>query len=300
MAGFFHFLPGAKLSDVCVNGDAGGGALNWQGLARWPVRTLLFDCRRSADDVIVVEIPEGPDKGPGVILYPKQPAESRAPLLGHSPETRTWTNVFCTSSATQSVRWIGWDTAAPPGPEDLLRRVATGTRTVEDDHGQRWLVPTARSRDAKYGRLPCAFTFRAGVGQPVARLKDAYRRLWELSGDVWDYYNPGRRDSPDGENPAGSPAREIDGDDLIGIAAEALCANYRITQPEFAALQECGRNPLDTDFVRAVCFCLIDFDFLDDFKKKEKPESGPEMPAGTNSPAGTPDAGQHTGQPAVN
>jgi len=83
----------------------------------------------------------GPSGEPGVIVAqaPHAGSDGKAADCGYYPEKQTW------SSAANGAYWIGFETQAPPRPQDLLRTNALAGHFVELEDGNQWLVPIARS-----------------------------------------------------------------------------------------------------------------------------------------------------------
>jgi hypothetical protein len=221
--------------------------------------------------------------------------DDREASLQYRPAAQGWL------PAVRGDVWIGWETAAPPTPEDLRRHARYSGYDVRDEYGGTWHIPVARTPDLRYGFLPQSYTFGAR-GQPVGHLKAQCRELWERAGQLWEMYASifGRDAILAGEAtlPREIPEAWYGADWLLEQAVFLLGVNYRISPLEINGLFESGREFFDDHFKQAVCQACCDFDFALEYQKKTAaPDSSGPASAGSNSTPGDA-AGSPTIDPA--
>jgi len=256
----------------------------------------LDGVRRVVKQIVVDEIPKGPDDKPGLIVYPVPTQGIQDEPTGYFPKRQTWLDPF---ESKQPPFWIGWLKKSPPSPDDLVRDTIAPGIGMRDAHNRLWEIPVARSSLAPTGLLPKWWRFGPN-GQSVGVVKDEFQELWTRAGQIWDYYNYSnwrhRRDAGDDLNydrPDDLP--EDDEDDtpppgahesqawLRSQAVYALGVNYRLDWAELNALHAAGLPVLDDQRVHAACQILIHAEFVDEYKKKEPPAPSPTPPAGSDS-----------------
>jgi hypothetical protein len=300
MPGFFHFLPHLTAARVRAANDR----LDRDVLKARGLDDVLADVEVYGEHAILNDTHRGPGGQPGVVLYPVRADGELPDHLNYNPDVQTWTPVGGSresrvkSQEREPERWIGWQTDAPPTPFDLERRRTFAGYTVEDASGRKWSVPIARSPADLLGSLPKTFDLDDdGQWRPV--LAPDYQPIWDLSGEVWDWWNPpgvacpkcGQfqpdrgRDVPChqcGHAPMPHDAQRDRFSDAwrIDAAVTVLSINYRVGRWEVAALLKAGAPLLDQLTVARILHCLIDGDIVDWAEKKTQPTT-----AGAGTPA---------------
>jgi len=270
---FWYFLPSITFEEL-VKDDQ----LSREALERYDLADVLADVRSVPHHASVSNVSAGCGGASGVVIapvsrhFPAEPASFRRSL--------TW------SQREVGGAWLGYDATSPPTPHHLERFATIPGVTLHDDHGHDWTIPLARSPGpgGQFGALPQ--TFKVYRGRPsVGTVKADYRSLWDLSGEVWDYFNRSDfKSSPDW---------------AMRTAATILAANYRIGFDELNALEDCGRGVLTQLNAQLILQACIHFDIVDTAKKNasESPSSIP--PNGASSPPGSPDETTPTDQHAA-
>lgn len=293
MAGFKYFLADVTEAEL-VEGDR----LRPEVLARYGLERTLADLEKRDRDCALSGVAggKGPDGRGGLVLTPRGPSGAYEASLQYRPPAQGWL------PAVAGNVWIGWETVAPPEPQDLARKTRYAGYDVRDESGGLWHIPVARTPQLRYGFLPQSYTFGAG-GTPVGHLKAQARELWERAGQLWDVYASifGREAIASGEAtlPREIPEAWYGADWLLQQAVWILGVNYRVGPLEINALFELGRPILDDGFKQAVCQATCDFDFALELQKKTKgsSSSGP-APAGSSSTPGD-GAGSATTSPPL-
>lgn len=270
MTGFYHFVAGVTAEQVAV-----------EGLAALPedLQAVLADVRGFPQDATVSGVERGPGDKSGVVIYPKSPAagDELPDVLQYRPDVQTWLAV-----GKHPQRWIGWLHDEPPTPDDLRRRQIYPGYTIADEHGHDWSVPIARSPHAELGSLPSNLVM--GDDGWEQQLKPAYQWVWDLSGEIWDWWN-----APDGEKPP-----QCTSEWLIDAAVKILGINYRVAAWELTALGRAGRNVLDQTLVTRVLVAAIDYDIVEEHTKKKSATSSPSAAASCSSTTGGADGSPAT------
>jgi hypothetical protein len=265
MAGFLYFFPVAK--DVLLDGDQ----LKHDALPV-AVRGSFSDVKDYPQDFTVCEIRGG--KGPGGLS---------GTVVAITSQTGT-PNV----AATSTHEWqecggffIGVIAGQVPTPQDLERKRITAGHPVVDQYNQAWKCPIARSPWGEFGTLPQVYKFDA-AGNPVNRIADTHRWLWDLAGEVFDKYQD-----------------DIDMPWLVKTAAVILGVNYRVGPVELTALDNFGCGVLTQDFIHGVCQSLVHFQIVKEAEEavEKKTESG--VADTTNGLLGSADDSQDTNPPAA-
>lgn len=142
--------------------------------------------------------------------------------------------------------WVGFNTASPPGPDDLIRPKPLDGSLLEMGDEREWLVPVARRWSAQDSQLvwqqalPSRLTFKPGNQVFIGSVLPRYARLWAIC----------EADSRVGTSRELKEDRELLGDmNFVFAAIYVLQANYRISAPEVELLglftQETPRAILD-------------------------------------------------------
>lgn len=187
------------------------------------------------------------DGSTGVMFTPNLGGKP-ADVTAYQPATQTW--------ITHGKIKIGWETAAPPTAEVLARypQVIGYQLTAS---GTVWTIPLARSPRG-ISNIPQDFVWNES-GDPVACRRADFDWLWDLSGEVWDYWHTDK-------------GNELGESWLAKAALRILQVNYFIGPAELNAFRSMGRPVMDQMSVAAISLALIDNDFpklVDDAKKNE-------------------------------
>lgn len=198
-------------------------------------------------------------------------------------DRQTWRQI------PQSTVWVGYETAAPPSPDDLARADQLDGYWLELADGQRWLVPIARGyrESADEGELKLYWSLRLPQRLELAadgRWTDGgilprYAALWDFA-QSWLALRCGTAGEED--------VRRLDAQGRIDAAVLALQANYQLSRVEAALL-----GLLTDQHCVAILDRLIDWPKVEQFQKKmtsrlaDRVEATPQAsPAGSLSPAG--------------
>lgn len=257
MAGLYYFLPNVTRDGLLENPRLVAAVPVLSDLSKPDEHFTASDCRR------------GPGGVWGVVVYPLPVSRQMPPSLQYRPEQQGWLE------SRNGKYWIGWLKDALPTPADLERAPNYPGYLVTDSHGQQWSIPIARSPDPETSSLPKSFTFDE-AGEPVAKLKDEFQQLWEISGKVWDFY----------ETPPADRSEELTDTWAIKQAAFALGVNYRLGLDQLNALHECDRGILDTGTVDNILLALIDRDRYIDWLQKKRTRNHASEPETLNSGIG--------------
>lgn len=119
-----------------------------------------------------------PDGGSGLLMGDQKRLGDYA--VGYYPAEQEWRQ--------GPDWWVGWYTAAQPGPDDLARAQQLPGYTLTMGDGNQWTLPLTRNVDEAGNpqcALPAVLTMDAsgnvGVGGPVAQ----YKHLWDATEWAW-------------------------------------------------------------------------------------------------------------------
>lgn len=257
MASFYYFLPGVTKDDLID-----GGRLKRDPLAAAGIDEVLFDVDRVIQHVSLAETNRcsGPWKSTGTMLSIVNRHTGVPSLVVPDFDRQLWQ-----PRGNPAKCWIGALKGEPPLPEELERWEQIPGFTLADPGKYQWSVPVARmpAPEWKFGHLPQSYVFD-GSGHPEGRLQPAYQWLWDLAGQIRDWYVS--------EEPRPAAAEKQPFTWLVRQAARVLGVNYRVGFPELTFLHDLGRPVLTQTTVHAVCQALFGFEVLEEAKKKQ-PES---------------------------
>lgn len=197
-----------------------------------------------------------------------------AARLGYWPDRQTWRPLWRSPGETPAPPlYVGWWTAEPPTPADLVVPEPIPGHLVKLRDGREWLIPLAReySGGAWHRALPGALTRLAG--QWVSGDIDSrYARLWDISAEFYSQMFGGTLGQ--------DHVLRFDFAGANDAAATVLGFNYRLGAEEIAAL---GLFDDQLTAAAAILKALIDFDTFLAWQKKNQP---PPTAATSSSPAG--------------
>lgn len=275
---FYYWLP--KLDKEKVGK---GGRLCRETLAAAGLADVLADVLEVPAHCSLAGEGKGPDGGPGVLLTPVSKAHGVPEWVVYRPELMQFKPIGDGSKC-----WIGALIGNPPTPHDLERRQVFGGGEAEDAGGWKWQIPIARAThwDKPYGVLPQNYTFDA-AGEPVSQLETKWRWLWDLAGQIRDWYVQSTPPDDEATPEAKAAHKPPEFNQLVKWAAQVLAVNYRVGPAELNLLHDMGRSILSQQVVHQICQATYGWEVLVEAKKKplpESPASEPEKPAASLSP----------------
>lgn len=253
MAGFYYFFRGRSADELARGEDLNHNLLAEYGLAEVlaDVRKVITGANAGQCSVTNVGSNAGPGKSCGIVLTINTKHSGSPSLIGNDPARQIWTQVDEAKGL-----WIGVLKNELPRPEDLERYDTIFGPPVKDPQHHEWRIPIARllSQGMPYGTLPQSYRFDA-AGEPHPRLDKAYEWLWNLSGEIQDYYR-------------------VDGNGrqhswLVKTAARLLAVNYRLGLRELNVLDDLGRGVLHKSTVGEIAQTSYGWDLLEEAKKNE-------------------------------
>jgi hypothetical protein len=276
---FYYFLPQLTCEQV-VEGEL----LRRDVLAAAGLAEILADVRKVPAHAAVnyVRTPVGPGKQVGTVISPVSKAHGSG-FVGNDPAKQRWVPGPLTThhSPPTPAYWVGSLIGNPPTPPDLERWSVLGGAIVTDKCGWEWRVPIARAPQQPFGSLPQTYTFDA-AGEPQPHLDPAYQWLWDLAGEIRNWYVRAAgppEDATPAEQAAYVPPKFAE---LVKHAARILQVNYRVGPLELNLLHELGRPVLSQLLVHGICQACYGWEIEDEAKKKPLAESS--SPAASSSP----------------
>lgn len=254
MAGFYYFFKNRRVDEI-----ARGEELDVALLTHYGLHETLADVRKVPLHATLSNV--GSNAGPGnscgalLVIGSKYTGAPDIVTITHPKDLQKW---VCVNE--EKGLWLGVLKADPPRPQDLERFKVIGGGTVTDPQHYEWTLPVARAlaHGMPYGTLPQSYRFdEQGEPQPV--LDKAYEWLWNLAGEVKDWYV-----ASDSENRRPHAW-------LVKTAAKLLGVNYRVGIPELNLLQEVGRSVLHQQTVGAICQACYGWEVLEEAKKNSSP-----------------------------
>jgi hypothetical protein len=285
MTAFCYFVPG-PVTQLVRNGR----------LVRSVLPAILEDCRQVPDQVVPVPVDRGPGDVPGVILYPKSPVpDSELPLrLGYFPQSgppgpggensQTWRPIAGAGPVTH----IGWETDAPPKPEDLARRQQIDGYMVRDDHNHSWVVPIARAANNPVGNLPRAVTWDAD-DQPVVGVSTRYADFWRDSARLADLVQLHGTDETEGWAMVWAGMTAEEDQFAVRLVLDALAINYRVDRHVLAAYEQAWPGWLSQACVSIAANAIVDCPTRRAWQAAKKKDDTPPAAAGMSSTPGAAD-----------
>ena len=220
MAGFLYFVPGRQTQ---VN----AGDLAGLGLAHIATSQGGPESRGISN--------AGPDGGGGFLVVPTHPASP--PSMFQRAE-QTWHR--------GPKFWVGWLTASPPTPADLVRDTVMGGTGVKLRDGNEWMIPRIHAVfPGRPTNLPRVFG-ADDSGDWAPKIAPEYEGVCERAHRWWRAFL-----RLDGES--------VTEADLLDLAVDVLALNYRVSKAEVAAmgligdaeLARIGRVIIDGDEIEA-------------------------------------------------
>jgi len=206
MAGFLYFVPDYQ----CPPTGPDEPALRRCGLEHLAGSRFSFN---------QIALGRGPDQNSGTTLVLDDVAPGgAAPVCGYYPEKQTWRPF--------KWFWLGFETANPPRPADLVRAEPLPGHLVAMGDGNLWRVPAERflpnrlelDEDGHVQRVPLP---------RFAALKQQTRLLWDDYLQVITAAEPAQPDQP---KSAGK--LRLSDEEQFRLAVHYLGVNYRLAVPE--------------------------------------------------------------------
>ncbi len=256
-----YFMPGVEPSSV-VGEDK---AIRRAVLAECGLVEALRDVNRVPRDASITGVRGGPGKQDGVLITPTR-ADGEVGQCVYLPDKQTWVE------SENGRYWLGTASNERVRPLDVQRRrVFLGFSVgVEDD--SQWIVPIARSDNDSRVTLPQDIRFVNG--EPIVRLREQYRQLWDLATAIVGWC------AGDDNSPANDRTWRI------RAALLAINTNYRVWHDEINLAAAVEAPILSTDLCDPVCLSVADIQFAVEVKKKGLLESGREVLASASSSNG--------------
>jgi len=275
---FYYFLPIVTPEHVREGQYFRPGVLEQYGL-----ESVLGDIRKVPEHAAVTGVRSavGPGQQVGTVVTPVSKARGAPPLTGNDPARQKWTEGPLDKATGQPKHWVGYAISDPPTPADLERWDTVVGAIVTDPKGWEWKVPVARAPSETYGVLPQSFTFSAD-GEPLPHLEPNYVWLWELAGQIRDWYVRLAGPADDASPPEKAAYEEPKLAELVKHAARLLAVNYRVGLTELSLLHALGKPALTTMTVHAICKAAYGWDLEQEAKKK--PPEGDSCPPPNSSP----------------
>lgn len=222
------------------------------------------------------EVHGGPDGNRGLLV--SDPKRLPAEKLAYLADKQTWLK-----APGDGAGWVGWYSAEPPRPRDLLRSQSLDGHLVRLGDGREWLAPVARGirelhgEPIAYRAVPGGATLGDDGQWTGGAIQPRYRRLWEIATSFAEAFF---------ESDDAAAGIEFDYDDQQSRAVECLAANYAIGAIEVSAL-----GLLDDQLyaAREILKASIDWPTLERWLKKKAAETSASNPVGSNSGNGSPD-----------
>jgi hypothetical protein len=161
--------------------------------------------------------------------------------------------------------WMGWVRERPlPKPAELARSQQLPGEWLTLADGEKWLVPIARDFEGDC-QLPLAFDLDDETGEWVpAKVRNEYQKIWNHA----QAYLIARIEAQLEAEANNQDTFSFVVPDGHALTADALAANYRVSQRELATL-----GVLVTGIVSEIANVLIDA-HSDHFKKKRDEDTG--------------------------
>lgn len=223
---FLYYLPGKEVATIDRD------AVRAAGLGD-VLRDLLVSASAFREGVSLAQVhARGPgERRSGVIVAPL-PCAAPPRRIGYYPEAQTWRDC--------GGYWIGWETAALPGPAELARPAPIDGYELLLGDGHVWVAPTLR-RGVACGNLPRAMGLDE-AGQFTLRVLPAFGWAWDLGGEIFDTV-------------FGAPS--IAWEKAFDLAVRALSINYRMGPIEASILGLVTTENFQRLFDAAVDFDLV-------------------------------------------
>lgn len=257
MAGFFYFFKNKRVDDL-----ARGEEINHNLLAEFGLAEVLADVRKAPAHATATTVGSnaGPGNSCGAILTVGTKHSGAPAHIGNHPDRQHWVPLNDAGDA-----WIGVMKNELPRPEDLERFEIIYGGLVTDRQHLEWIVPVCRAAQEgmPFGTLPQSYSFDAN-GEPLPQLDSSFRWLWNLSGEIQDYYRPGQK--------------ERDFKWLVKAALKLLAVNYRIGVRELNLLHELGRPILTNNTAARIAQASYGWEVLEEAKKNLPEKEEPTAP----------------------
>lgn len=206
MSGFLYFIPSIKQADSEL------------------IDGLGLSDRLPGGHVEQRSVSQGPDGNAGILL-------AYSGVVLYKPEDQTW------SECKGQGHWLGYETANPPMPKDVLREDALAGHLCDLGDGNKWLIPVCRA-------IQTGAFFERGIEYALnesGKFEEQIRPdFLALSKDVEVLYSAFSEQYLDQE----IEVEDADDFDQFDACERALALNYRLTKWEINALRLFTREAL--------------------------------------------------------
>ena len=179
----------------------------------------------------------GPGKKPGFLIC--MPAVGATCFPKYLPEQQTW------EEGPDGAYWVGFTTADPPTPDDLVRKDRVPGHAIRLLDGKEWIVPVARSMAGRT-TLPVQLVLGPDKKSWRPRTQKQYLGLCELADDCYKLF----QSTADTPHPAARYAEngEMGYDFSYGMTfvLAALAVNYKLSSMEVSMLGLLGDDHMQT------------------------------------------------------
>lgn len=236
-----YFLPGVYRQQLVSGGELSRAILNERGIG-----DTFADVR--AGEFYACDVEGGPGGKSGLMLAYQTPKGQIPQHTKYVARLQEW------SESYDGKVWIGVEIANPPAADDLVRR--STYRGYELDIGKRrFEVPIIRRVDDS-SELPRDMFFDA-KGNLVEPIKAAYRKYWDDSSEVSDWFFAGTWSDKNKSK-------------ALLLAVQALSLNYRYTLLEHNALRF-----VDAESFMSVLMATVDVPHAKALEEAEKKTESP-------------------------
>ena len=238
MSQFLYYLPGLQAGHEHAIAEAG----------------LLYALTKTDQFDLSWRGCKGPDGGSGQLVTcgPTGTQTDDPGTFGYFPDRQVW------ESCERGRFWLGFDSADPPGPGDLVKPRIIGGYRVKLDDDREWVMPLVRRADLST-ELPQAMVLDPESGEVKYRPLPDYaaitvdaERVWQqLRHEDAEYVREQETLPNEVFTPQPGPLDDLA--DWFRIATRALALNYRVGPWEVSALKL-----ISTSTVREAVGAIID------------------------------------------
>lgn len=237
---FHYFIPGASCASWCL-----AGLLPAEKLKAHHLEHLTHLSKPGQAAICDTQI-----EGVGGLMFTPNVEGRFADQIAYSAATQTWLK------ASDKV-WIGWENGNLPEPQLLQRKEFIQQGYVVRDSAERgWTIPVARSPRVGGTSLPCDVSWNIETGEPSLVRKAKYDHLWQLAGELHDYF-----------------ANQAAARDDLWLERKALVclqANYAISPLELEAFRAAGSPVLDQERAMFIAMALFDMQIVNEVEESKK------------------------------
>jgi hypothetical protein len=184
----------------------------------------------------------GPSGHAGLLILPQMCGDERDPGLFYRPELQTWQRI---AIGDERALWIGWETANPPKPSDLLRESVIAGPDITLRDGHEWMVPFCFSERSYYTI--------GDNGEPVRKKEPQHPRLYDLVAPSYERLQLHYHSQLNGDDEDSPWNNDVE----FSVAVKLLAENYRLSVPVALALGLLTVNDVPKIIAHATRFALF-------------------------------------------